>query len=191
MGMTIWVIVDHLTKSAHFIHVGIRYRVRQYAELYMSHIIHYHDILKTIISSRGSIFVERFWEQLHECLGTHLIQSSAYHPQTDGQTEGVNQIIEDKLRACVLNDGPKWGQHLPLAKFVTPHVTKTLIKFLKPQLTPKARTHQVTKVEIKFNWKRLENPNYLNHGPDGLVQEFWELYENDFWLSSKNMFSSS
>jgi hypothetical protein len=125
----------------------------------MSHIIHYHDILKTIISGRGSIFVERFWEQLHGCLGNHLIQSSAYHPQTDGQTEGVNQIIEDKLRACVLNDGPKWGQHLPLAKFVTPHVTETLIKFLKPQLTPKARTHQVTKVEIKFHWKRLKNPN--------------------------------
>jgi hypothetical protein len=61
--------------------------------------------------------VARFWEQLHECLGTHLIRSAAYHPQTDGQTERVNQIIEDMLRACVLNDGPKWDKHLPLAEF--------------------------------------------------------------------------
>jgi hypothetical protein len=94
---SIWVIVDRLTKSAHFIPVSTTYRVRQYAELYISHIVCYHGILKTIISDRGSIFVARFWEQLHECLGTHLIQNSAYHPQTDGQTELVNQIIEDML----------------------------------------------------------------------------------------------
>jgi hypothetical protein len=83
----------------------------------MSHIVRYHGILRTIISDRGSIFVAHFWEQLHECLGTHLIRSSAYHPQTDGQTERVNQIIKDMLRACVLNDGLKWDQHLPLAEF--------------------------------------------------------------------------
>jgi hypothetical protein len=53
----------------------------------MSHIVRYHVILKTIISDRGSIFVAHFWEQLNDCLGTHLIQNSAYHPQIDGQTE--------------------------------------------------------------------------------------------------------
>jgi hypothetical protein len=78
---SIWVIVDCLTKSA------MIYRVGQYAELYISHIVRYHGISMTIISDRGSIFVAHFWEQLHECLGTHLIRSSAYHPQTDGQTE--------------------------------------------------------------------------------------------------------
>jgi hypothetical protein len=113
----IWVIVDRLTKSAHFIPIGTRYRARQYAELYIAHIVHYHRILKTIISDRGSLFVAHFWEQLHECLGTHLIQSSAYHPQTDSQTERVNQIIEDMLHACVLNDGLNWDQHLPLTEF--------------------------------------------------------------------------
>jgi hypothetical protein len=59
---SIWVIVDHLTKSVHFIPVGTRYRVRRYAELYISHIVHYHGIPKTIISDRGSILVARFWE---------------------------------------------------------------------------------------------------------------------------------
>jgi hypothetical protein len=114
---SIWVIVDRLIKSAHFKPVATTYRVGQYVELYISHIVRYHGIPKTIISDRGSIFVARFWEQLHECLGTHLIRSSAYHPQTDGQTERVNQIIEDMLRVCVLMDGLKWDKHLPLAEF--------------------------------------------------------------------------
>jgi hypothetical protein len=114
---SIWVIVDRLTKLAHFISIAMTYRVRQYAELNISHIVRYHGIPKTIISDRGSIFVAHFWEQLHECLDTHLIRSSTYHPQTDGQMEQVNQIIEDMLRACVLTDGLKWDKHLPLAEF--------------------------------------------------------------------------
>jgi hypothetical protein len=70
---SIWAIVDRLTKLAHFVPVSTTYRVRQYVELYISHIVRYHGIPMTIISDRGSIFVARFWEQLHECLGTHLI----------------------------------------------------------------------------------------------------------------------
>jgi hypothetical protein len=70
---SIWVIVDCLIKSAHFIPISTTYMVQQYDELYLSHIVHYHGILMTIISDRGSIFVARFWEQLHDCLGTHLI----------------------------------------------------------------------------------------------------------------------
>jgi hypothetical protein len=77
---SIWVIVYCLTKSAHFIPIAMTYRVRQYVELYISHIVRYHGISKTIIFDRGSIFVARFWEQLQECLGTHLIRSSTYHP---------------------------------------------------------------------------------------------------------------
>jgi hypothetical protein len=103
--------------STHFLPVSTTYRVSQYAELYISHIVRYQGILKTIISDRGSIFVARFWEPLHECLGTQLIQSLAYLAQTDGQIEQVNQIIEDMLHACVLTDGPKWDKHLPLAEF--------------------------------------------------------------------------
>jgi transposase InsO family protein len=114
---SIWVIMDRLTKSAYFIPIATTYMVGQYAKLYISHIVRYHGIPKTIIFDRGSIFVARFWEQLLECLGTHLIRSLAYHPQIDGQMERVNQIIEDMLRACVLMDGPKWDKHLLLAEF--------------------------------------------------------------------------
>jgi hypothetical protein len=70
---SIWVIVDRFTKSAHFIPVSTTYEVRQYAKLYISHIVCYHGMPKAIISDRGSIFVALFWEQLHECFGTHLI----------------------------------------------------------------------------------------------------------------------
>jgi transposase InsO family protein len=61
-----------------------------------------HGIPKTIVSDRGTQFVARFWEQLHESLGTKLIHSSSYHPQTDGRTERVNQIVEDMLRASII-----------------------------------------------------------------------------------------
>jgi hypothetical protein len=84
---SIWVIMDRLTKSTHFIPLATTYRVGQYNELYISYIVRYQGIPKSIISDRGSIFVAHFLEQLHECLGTHLIRSSSYHPQTDGQME--------------------------------------------------------------------------------------------------------
>jgi hypothetical protein len=61
--------------------------------------------------------VARFWEQLQEALGTKLVRSSAYHPQTYGQTERVNQILEDMLRACVIHYGKNWDKCLSLAEF--------------------------------------------------------------------------
>jgi hypothetical protein len=99
---SIWVIMDRLSKSAHFIPVNTNYKVQKYAEIYIAHVLCLHGVLKMIISDRGSQFVAHFWEQLHASLRTRLIHSSAYHPQTDGQTERVNQMLEDMLRACVL-----------------------------------------------------------------------------------------
>jgi hypothetical protein len=98
----IWVIVDRLFKSAHFIPVNTNYKVQKYAEIYIAHVLYLYGVPKMIISDRGSQFVACFWEQLHASLGTHLIHSSAYHPQTDGHTERVNQILEDMLRGYVL-----------------------------------------------------------------------------------------
>ncbi|WVZ89468.1 LOW QUALITY PROTEIN: hypothetical protein U9M48_035871 [Paspalum notatum var. saurae] len=106
---SIWVIIDHLTKSAHFLPVKTHYIAATYAEIYISRI--------TITSDRGSLFVSRFWEQLQTALGTKLIRSSAYHPQTSGQVERVNQILEDILRACALTYSTKWDECLPLAEF--------------------------------------------------------------------------
>jgi hypothetical protein len=114
---SIWVIVDRLTKVAHFLPVRTSYTARQYAQLYLDRIVSLHGIPKTIISDRGAQFIARFWEQFHAALGTQLIRSLAYHPQTDGQTERINQILEDMLRACVLSYSKKWDECLPLAEF--------------------------------------------------------------------------
>jgi hypothetical protein len=77
---SIWVIIDRLTKSAHFIPMNTNYNVQKYAEIYVTRVLCLHGAPKTIISDRGSQFVARFWEQLHASLGTHLIHSSTYHP---------------------------------------------------------------------------------------------------------------
>jgi transposase InsO family protein len=114
---SIWVIIDRLTKTAHFLPMHTTYTAKKYAEIYLEQIIRLHGVPKTIISDRGTQFVACFWEQLQFSLGTKLIRSSTYHPQTDGQTERVNQILEDMLRACSIHYGINWGKCLALAEF--------------------------------------------------------------------------
>jgi hypothetical protein len=109
--------VDRLSKSTHFISVNTKYRGEKYAKIYIARVICLHGVPKTIISGRGLQFVARFWEQLHTSLRTHLIHSSAYHPQTDDQTERVNQILKDMLRACVMEYQGSWDKNLPWAEF--------------------------------------------------------------------------
>jgi hypothetical protein len=114
---SIWVIVDRLTKSAHFLPVRIEHSAMTYAKLYIAQILSLHGVPKTIVSDRGTQFVNNFWRHLHESLGTKLLHSTAYHPQTGGQTKKVNQILEDMLSSCVLNYSDKWDECLPLAEF--------------------------------------------------------------------------
>jgi hypothetical protein len=83
----IWLIMDRFTKLVHFIPVNNRYDAQKYADIYVAHVLCLHGVPKTIIFDRGSQFVAHFWEQLHASLGIHLIYSSAYHLQTDGQTK--------------------------------------------------------------------------------------------------------
>ena len=77
---SIWVIVDRLTKSAHFLSVDTRYSAKKYAKLYFDQIMSLQGVSLTIVSDRGLVFVSRFWEQLQKSLGTRLLRSSAYHP---------------------------------------------------------------------------------------------------------------
>jgi transposase InsO family protein len=111
------VIVDQLTKSTHFIPVSVKYRAEKYAEIYSACVLCLHEVPNMIVSDRESQFITHFWEQLHVSLGTHLIHSLVYDPQTDGQTERVNQILEDMLRACMMENQGNWDKHLPLAEF--------------------------------------------------------------------------
>jgi transposase InsO family protein len=114
---SIWIIVDHLTKIAHFLLVDNWYTASRYAKLYFDRIVTLHGVPLTIVSDRGTVFMSCFWMQLQKCLGTSLLRSSAYHPQTDGQTERVNQVLKDMLRACVISFPEKWDECLKLAEF--------------------------------------------------------------------------
>ncbi|KAK5777176.1 hypothetical protein PVK06_045143 [Gossypium arboreum] len=110
----IWVIVDRLTKSAHFIPVRTNYSLNKLAELYIKEIVRLHGIPLSIISDRDPRFTSRFWQKLQDALGTKLNFSTAFHPQTDGQSERVIQILEDMLRCCVLEFQGSWERYLPL-----------------------------------------------------------------------------
>ncbi|XP_073317238.1 uncharacterized protein [Primulina huaijiensis] len=100
---SIWIIVDKLTKSAHFLPVKTTFTMNQYAEGYVAEIVRLHGIPVSIVSDRDPRFTSEFWKSLHRALGTKLDFSTAYHPQSDGQSERVIQILEDMLRACIID----------------------------------------------------------------------------------------
>jgi transposase InsO family protein len=114
---SVWVIVDRLTKVAHFVLVKTQYATKKLAELYVEHILRLHGAPKSIVSDRGPQFVSKFWQSFHKLMGTTLNYSTAFHPQTDGQTERVNQVLKDMLRACALTYGTDWESSLPFAEF--------------------------------------------------------------------------
>ncbi|KAK8554298.1 hypothetical protein V6N12_031263 [Hibiscus sabdariffa] len=114
---SVWVIVDRLTKSAHFIPVRTNYTVDKLAKLYISEIIRLHGVPLSIISDRDPKFTSRFWQALHDALGTSLNFSTAFHPQTDGQSERAIQILGDILWGCVIDFRGSWEDFLPLAEF--------------------------------------------------------------------------
>ncbi|GKC32731.1 putative reverse transcriptase domain-containing protein [Tanacetum coccineum] len=96
---TIWVIVDRLTKSAHFLPMREDYKMDRLARLYLNEIVARHGVPISIISDRDSRFTSRFWQSMQEALRTRLDMSTAYHPQTDSQSERTIQTLEDMLRA--------------------------------------------------------------------------------------------
>ena len=113
----IWVIVDRLTKSAHFLPIRATYPLEKLAQLYVQEIVRLHGVPSTIISDRDPRFTSRFWGALQKAFGTRLCLSTAYHPQTDGQSERTIQTLEDMLRACVLDNRGSWDRYLPLIEF--------------------------------------------------------------------------
>jgi hypothetical protein len=113
----IWVVIDRLSKVAHFLSIQEDITASQLADLYVSQIVSLHGVPKKIISDRGSLFTSKFWAIFQQAMGTCLSFSMAYHPQTGGQTERVNQILEDMLRAYVISFGKNWEKCLPFAEF--------------------------------------------------------------------------
>jgi IS30 family transposase len=106
---SIWVIVDRLSKVAHFIPVKTTYKGSKLAELYIVRIVCLYGVPKKIVSDRGTQFTSKFGEKLHESMDTKLNFSSAYHPQTDGQTERVNHILERYIESLHTKRQPELG----------------------------------------------------------------------------------
>ncbi|CAN7105471.1 unnamed protein product [Brassica rapa subsp. narinosa] len=113
----VWVVVDRLTKSAHFLAIKKSDGVDQIVRKYIDEIVRLHGVPASIVSDRDSRFTSFFWKAFQKALGTRVNMSTAYHPQTDGQSERTIQTLEDMLRACVLDWGDSWEKHLPLVEF--------------------------------------------------------------------------
>ncbi|KAD2805396.1 hypothetical protein E3N88_38773 [Mikania micrantha] len=106
-----------LTKSAHFIPIRETYSSEKMAEVYIKEVVSRHGVPVSIVSDRDTRFTSHFWRKFQEELGTKLLLSTAYHPQTDGQSERTIQTLEDMLRACIIDFGGSWDDYLPLAEF--------------------------------------------------------------------------
>ena len=113
----IWVVVDRLSKSAHFLPIRMDYRVSRLSEIFLQEIVRLHGTPTSIVSDRDPRFTSRFWKSLQNAWGTRLKFSTAFHPQTDGQSERTIQTLEDMLRACTLEWTGNWDEYLCLVEF--------------------------------------------------------------------------
>jgi len=114
---SILVVVDRLTKVAHLIPVKKTYTAFDVAKVFLREIFRLHGLPRRIVSDRDAKFTSRFWMAFFEAVGTSLDLSTAYHPETDGQTERVNQVIEDILRAYCGREPKRWMSYLHLVEF--------------------------------------------------------------------------
>nr|GEV71461.1 putative reverse transcriptase domain-containing protein [Tanacetum cinerariifolium] len=125
---TIWVIVDRLTKFAHFLSMRENDSVEKLTRQYLKEVVMRHGVPILIISDRDGRFASQFWQSLQKALGIQLYISTTYHPQSDGQSERTIQTLEDMLRAYVIDFEKSWDMHLPLVEFLYNNSYHTMIK---------------------------------------------------------------
>ena len=113
----VWVIVDQLTKSAHFLAERMTFTLERFCRLYIREIVRLHGLPVSTVSDRDSRFMVHFWKSFQKAMGTRLTMSTTFDTQTDGQSERTIQVLEDMLRACVLDHKGNWEEHLPLVEF--------------------------------------------------------------------------
>ncbi|KAJ8469437.1 hypothetical protein ONZ45_g16890 [Pleurotus djamor] len=114
---SITVVIDLLSAMVHLIPSRTTYTAIQVAELLFDRIYRLHGLPSFIVSDRDVWFTSRFWQRLHELIGTELRMSSAYHPQTDGATERANRTITQMIRQCVSPSQKDWVTRLPAIEF--------------------------------------------------------------------------
>ena len=110
-------IVDRLTKSAHFLAVRMTFTLERFCRLHIREIVRLHGVPVSIVSDRDLRFMAHFWKSFQKAIGTWLTMSKTFHPQTDGQSERTIQVLENMVRACILDHKGSWEGHLPLVEF--------------------------------------------------------------------------
>ena len=113
----VWVIVDRLTKSAHFLAVRMTFTLKRFYRLYIREIVWLHGVHVSIVLDKDLRFTAHFWKSFQKAMGTRLTMGTSFLPQTDGQSERTIQVLEDMLRACILDHKGSWEEHLPLVEF--------------------------------------------------------------------------
>eukprot|EP00253_Pinus_taeda_P016981 PITA_16981 len=184
---SIMVVVDKLRKAAHFIPVQSTYKATQIAHVFMQNVFRLHGLPKTIISDRDVKFTSAFWRTLFADLGTQLNFSTAYHPQTDGQKERVNQVVEDMLRAYVMQQPTLWEEYLHLVEFAYNNGYHTSTQMSPFEVKPKGevlvkplnildrREVQLRKrviTQVKVQWR--------HYGPEEATWEDEELMRRTY-----------
>ncbi|GKC05380.1 putative reverse transcriptase domain-containing protein [Tanacetum coccineum] len=160
---TIWVIVDRLTKSAHFLPMREDYKMERLARLYLNEIVARHGVLISIISDRDSRFTSRFWQSMQEALGTHLDMSMAYHPQNDGQSKRTIKTLEDMLRAYVLDFKGSWDVHLSLVEYSynnSYHAEVREGQLIGPELVQET-TEKISQIKDRLKAARDRQKSYV------------------------------
>ena len=121
----VWVIVDRLTKSAHFLVMRMTFTLEEFSKLYIQEIVLLHGVPVSIVSDRDPRFTVEFWKSFQRAMGTQLRMSTAFHSQTDDRSERTIQVLEDMQRACVLDLKGSWEEHLPLVEFTYNNIQMT------------------------------------------------------------------
>ncbi|XP_073139126.1 uncharacterized protein [Henckelia pumila] len=155
----IWVVVDRLSKSAHFFSYNREFNFDRMERLYIQEIVCLHGVQLSIVSGRDPRFTSRFCGSFQRSLGTTMSLSTTYHPETDGQSESTIRTLEDMMRTSVMDSGLSWQDHLPMIEFAYNNSYYRSIGMAPPELIQQI----VDKVELIKKRIKTARDRYANY----------------------------
>jgi hypothetical protein len=205
---TIWIIVDHLAKMAHFVAYKDTMGPKALTDRFLMHVVQAHGLPSSIISDQGSLFTSQFWKKVMEAMGTSRNLSTAFHPESDGQTERMNAILEQYLWVYCNYQQNNWNQLLPITEFCYnnsysettkvspfftnygyhPHFTQPLREVTKelPEVSEYVGTlnklHENLRAEIHYTQTTYAEQANWHRYPDPVLQ-----VGDPVWLKQKNV----
>nr|GEY14652.1 hypothetical protein [Tanacetum cinerariifolium] len=159
--------------------------IEKLAQQYLKEIVYGHEVPVSIISDRDSLFTSRFWETLQKALGTQLNLSTAYHPETDSQSERMIQTLEDMLRACVIDFGNSWDRHLPLGVIHFGKRGKLCPRYIGPLEIIKRIGPVAYKLELPEKLHGIHNTFHVSNLKKCLADENLVIPLEEFHLDDK------